>query len=65
MNKTLIDRRALIFYFFAVVALVLMIPCPTNFHYVGIITAIAYVVLGTFSWLDAVARSRSGGRRRG
>ena len=50
MRASFIDRRALIFYAFGLVALVLLIPCPADFHYVGEIIAIAYFVLGTFSW---------------
>ena len=63
MRASFIDRRALIFYAFGVVALVLLIPCPADFHYVGEIIAIAYFVLGTFSWLDATFRARSGKRK--
>ena len=63
MRTPPVDRRALIFYVFAVISLLLMIPCPPNFHYVGIIVAVAYFVLGTFSWLDAVVRARSGSRK--
>ncbi|MFM8530815.1 MAG: hypothetical protein ACKOD2_14305 [Ilumatobacteraceae bacterium] len=58
-----VDRRALVFYVFAAVVLVMLVPCPEEFHYVGVITAVTYVVLGTFSWLDSIARARSGSRR--
>lgn len=59
-----VDRRAMFFYVFALLVLVMLIPCPEEFHYVGIVTAVTYLVLGTFSWLDAIARARSGHRRK-
>lgn len=65
MKRVAVDRRAVVFYVFALVSLLLLIPCPAHFHYVGVIVAVAYVVLGTFSWLDALMRSRSGNRKRG
>lgn len=61
--KRYIDIRALIFYVMALICLVLLIPCPEKFHNVGITLVVVYVVLGTFSWLDAIVRSRSGSRR--
>ncbi len=63
MRASFIDRRALIFYVFGIVALVMLIPCPTDFHYVGEIIATTYFVLGTFSWLDAIFRARSGKKK--
>ena len=63
MKSTIIDRRALIFYVMAVICLILLIPCPEKFHNVGVTLTVAYVVLGTFSWLDAIVRARSGRRR--
>lgn len=62
MKHLVSDRRALIFYGFAVLALVLLIPCPTKFHFVGETLAIVYFVLGTASWLDSRGRARSGSR---
>lgn len=56
------DRRALIFWTFSVVCLVLLIPCPDDFHNVGITLTVVYAVLGTASWLDSVSRRRRRGR---
>ena len=61
--KRYIDIRALIFYVMAAVCLVLLIPCPPKFHNVGITLTVVYLVLGTFSWLDAIARARSGKKK--
>lgn len=63
MNNQIIDRRALIFYVFAAVSLALEPLCPAEFRYVGIILAVTYVVLGTFSWLDAIVRAGSRKRK--
>lgn len=62
MKLLVSDRRALIFYVFAFVSLLLLIPCPTKFHFVGVTLAIVYFALGTASWLDSRGRSRSGKR---
>lgn len=58
--KRFIDIRAFIFYVMALVSLVLLVPCPEKFHFVGISLAVVYSVLGTFSWLDAIVRAGSG-----
>lgn len=62
MKSLMADRRAVIFYVFAVVCVLLLIPCPTKFHFVGITLAVVYLVLGTASWLDSRGRARSGSR---
>lgn len=62
MKSLFEDRRAVIFYVFAVMSLVLVIPCPTKFHFVGYTLTVVYVVLGTASWLDSRGRARSGSR---
>lgn len=56
------DRRALIFWSFSLVCLLLLIPCPDEFHNVGITLTVVYAVLGTASWLDSVSRGRRRGR---
>jgi hypothetical protein len=61
--KRYIDTRALIFYVMALVCLLLLGPCPNEFHHVGITLVVAYAVLGTFSWLDAIVRAGSGKRK--
>ena len=61
--KRFIDIRALIFYVMALVCLVLLIPCPEKFHNVGITLVVTYLVLGTFSWLDAIVRAGSGRKK--
>lgn len=53
------DRRALIFFMFSLCALVLIIPCPEKFRYVGITLAVVYGVLGLGSLLDARGLKRS------
>ena len=61
--RRFVDVRALIFYAMALMSVVLLIPCPDEFHHVGITLSLAYVVLGTFSWLDAIVRSGSRRKR--
>lgn len=53
------DRRALIFFIFAIIALALLVPCPEKFRYVGYSLATVYFLLGLGSMLDARARKRS------
>ena len=53
------DRRALIFFSFSAIALLLLIPCPEKFHNVGETLAIVYFLLGMGSLLDARGRKRS------
>lgn len=60
MKSLFDDRRAVIFYIFAIVCLLLVIPCPTKFHFVGYTLTVVYLVLGTTSWLDSRGRARSG-----
>lgn len=57
--NTWFDRRALIFYAFAVVCFVLIPFAPTQYSYVGRVLGIAYVVLGSLSWRDRLAHWRS------
>lgn len=61
--KRFVDVRALIFWVMALVCLVMLIPCPEKFQNVGVTLVVVYTVLGAFSWLDALARARSGKRR--
>ena len=56
------DRRAIIFWTFSVLCLVLLIPCPDEFHNVGVTLTVVYALLGTGSWLDSVSRRRRRGR---
>lgn len=56
------DRRALIFWVFSLVCLVLLIPCPEDFHNVGITLTVVYALLGTASWADSASRQRRRGR---
>lgn len=53
------DRRALIFFLISALSLVLLIPCPPDFRYVGITLASVYFVLGLGSLLDARGLKRS------
>ena len=53
------DRRALIFFMISALALILLIPCPPDFRYVGITLAVVYALLGLGSLLDARAAKRS------
>ena len=53
------DRRALIFFTISALALILLIPCPPDFRYVGITLAVVYALLGLCSLLDARAAKRS------
>ena len=53
------DRRALIFFMISALALILLIPCPPDFRYVGVILAIVYAVLGLASFFDALGLKRS------
>lgn len=53
------DRRALIFFTISALALILLIPCPPDFRYVGITLAVVYALLGLGSLLDARAAKRS------
>lgn len=62
MKQLISDRRAVIFYIFSIVSVVLIIPCPTKFHFVGVTLGVVYFLLGTASWLDSRGRSRSGSR---
>jgi hypothetical protein len=62
MRSLVADRRAVIFCFFALLSLLLVIPCPTRFHYVGFTLTITYIALGTASWLDSRLRTRPGSR---
>lgn len=57
--NTWVDRRAIIFFCFAVVSFVLVWPCPEHFRWVGIVIGISYVVLGAMSWLDHLSRWKS------
>jgi hypothetical protein len=53
------DRRALIFFMISALALILLIPCPPDFRFVGITLAVVYGVLGLGSLLDARGLKRS------
>lgn len=53
------DRRALIFFIFSLIALLLLVPCPEKFRYVGITLAVVYFLLGLGSYFDALGRKRS------
>lgn len=53
------DRRALIFFTFSLIAVVLLIPCPEKFHKIGETLAAVYFLLGLGSLLDDRARKRS------
>lgn len=53
------DRRALIFFCFSALALVLLVPCPEKFRYVGYTLFVVYFLLGLGSWLDARGLKRS------
>ena len=57
--KRLIDRRAAIFYVFAVISMLLAPLAPHDFQWVGEMLAVVYVVLGSMSWLDFVTYRRS------
>lgn len=57
--KRLIDRRAAIFYVFAVICMLLTPLAPHDFQWVGEMLAVVYVVLGSMSWLDFVTYRRS------
>lgn len=58
MNSS-VDRRAVIFYVFAVVSLALTPLAPSQYSYVGVVLAVAYFVLGSLSWLDRLFFWRS------
>lgn len=58
MSKWWVDRRGVIFLCFAAVIVVLLPLCPDKYDWVGITTAVSYVVLGLGSWLDHVSRAR-------
>lgn len=62
--NTWVDRRALIFYTFAIVCFALTPLAPSKYSYVGWILGIAYVVLGSLSWLDRLAYWRTHPSRR-
>jgi hypothetical protein len=53
------DRRALIFFMISALSLILLIPCPPDFRYVGITLSVVYGVLGFGSYLDARGLKRS------
>lgn len=62
--KSWIDRRAVIFYVFALVCFALTPLAPTEYSYVGWILGITYLILGSMSWLDRIAFWRSHPRHR-
>ena len=57
--KRLIDRRATIFFVFAVICLLLAPLAPHDFQWVGEVLALVYVILGSISCLDFVTYRRS------
>lgn len=56
--KRKIDRRAVIFFVFAAIAALLLVPCPEKFRGLGITLAIVYLLLGLGSLFDARNRRR-------
>lgn len=62
-RKWWLDRRGVIFLYFALASVALLPLCPDHFDWVGITLACSYVVLGLASWLDHVSRGLSRGRR--
>jgi hypothetical protein len=57
--KRIIDRRAVIFFFFAGVCLLLAPLAPAEFRWVGETLALVYAILGGMSWLDFVTYRRT------
>lgn len=60
--NTWVDRRAIVFFVFAVVCAILVWPCPDQFRWVGVVMSTVYVVLGVMSWADHLGRWKSLGK---
>ena len=54
-----VDRRAIIFFVFAVACFALTPLAPSDLNYMGWLLGIVYFALGVLSWLDRIVYWRT------